>query len=59
MLHWAFTSSDQTVINHVPKFYFLHFVNVEIFDFDPYPINFPLSPQNLVHGCLYISYQRA
>lgn len=43
-------ATDQTVMYHVPKFYFLHFVNVEIFGFDPYSINFPLSPQNVVHG---------
>lgn len=52
-------ATDQTVMYHVPKFYFLHFVNVEIFGFDPYSINFPLSPQNVVHGWQYISYQAA
>lgn len=45
------------VMNHVPKFYLLVFVNLEIFVFDPYSLSFPLISQNLVQGCQYIFYQ--
>lgn len=51
------SAPDQMVMNHVPKFYLLVFVNLEIFVFDPYSLSFPLISQNLVQGCQYIFYQ--
>lgn len=50
-------ATNQTVMNHVLKFYLLVFANLEIFGFDPYFISFPLVSQNLVWGCQYVFHQ--
>lgn len=53
--HTGFSpATDQTVMNHEPKFYLLVFANLEIFGFDLYSIIFPLISQNVVQGCQYI-----